>query len=83
MKLEHRAILTGCAKEMRFKAGEVLFHEGEPANQFYLIESGAVALETIEAANSTPLVATLGAGDALGWSWLFPPFGWHFQARVV
>jgi CRP/FNR family cyclic AMP-dependent transcriptional regulator len=25
----------------------------------------------------------LGPGDVLGWSWLFPPFVWHFQARAV
>jgi CRP-like cAMP-binding protein len=28
-------------------------------------------------------VQTLGAGDVLGWSWLFPPFAWHFQARAI
>ena len=28
-------------------------------------------------------VQTIGAGEALGWSWLFPPFVWHFQARAL
>ena len=22
-------------------------------------------------------------GDVLGWSWLFPPFSWNFQARAI
>jgi CRP-like cAMP-binding protein len=25
----------------------------------------------------------LGAGDVLGWSWLFPPYLWHFDARAA
>jgi len=83
LKLEHLAILAGCAREVRFKAGEVLFHEGEPANQFYLLESGGEVLEACEPAGETLQVETLGSGEVLGWSWLFAPFGWHCQARVV
>jgi len=83
MKPENLALLTDGAKAVQFKAGEVLFREGEPANQFYLIESGKIALEAHEPANATTLVQTLGAGDVLGWSWLFPPFVWHFQARAI
>jgi CRP/FNR family transcriptional regulator, cyclic AMP receptor protein len=26
---------------------------------------------------------TFGAGEALGWSWLFPPYRWHFDARAL
>jgi CRP/FNR family transcriptional regulator, cyclic AMP receptor protein len=26
-------------------------------------------------------IQTLGVGEALGWSWLFPPYRWHFSAR--
>jgi CRP/FNR family transcriptional regulator, cyclic AMP receptor protein len=28
-------------------------------------------------------IETLGAGKALGWSWLFPPYRWRFSARSV
>lgn len=83
MKPEHLAVLTDGAKAVQLKVGAVLCREGEPANQFYLIESGKIALEAHEPANGTMLVATLGAGDVLGWSWLFPPFAWHFQARAI
>ena len=83
MKPEHLAVLTEGAKTTEFKVGDVLFQEGEPANQFFLIESGKIALETHEPANGTVLVQTLGAGDVLGWSWLFPPFVWHLQARAI
>ena len=83
MKPEHLAVLTDGAKAVPFKVGDVLFRKGEPANQFYLIESGKIALEAHEPADGTILVQTLGAGDVLGWSWLFPPFSWNFQARAI
>ena len=83
MKPEHLAMLTDGANAVQFKVGDVLFREGEPANQFYLIGSGKIALEAHEPADGNTLVQTLGAGDVLGWSWLFPPFVWHFQARAV
>lgn len=28
-------------------------------------------------------IQTLGPGDVLGWSWLFPPYYWHFDARAL
>ena len=83
MKREHLAVLADGAREVKFKAGEVLFREGEPASEFYLVRSGEIALEAHEHGNETILVQTLGAGEALGWSWLFPPFVWHFQARAT
>ena len=83
MKPEHLALLTDGAKAVEFKSGDVLFRERTPANQFYLIESGRIALEAHEPANRMMAVQTLSAGDVLGWSWLFPPFAWHFQARAI
>jgi CRP-like cAMP-binding protein len=83
MKPEHLPLLTDGAKAVQFKVGDALFREGDPANQFYLIESGKVALEAHEPANGPTLVQTLSAGDVLGWSWLFPPFTWHFQTRAI
>jgi|SRR6185503_11430299 len=83
MKPEHLGLLTEDAKTAQFKAGDLLFREHEPANQFYLIESGKIALEAHEPAGGTSSVQTLAPGDVLGWSWLFPPFAWHFQARAI
>jgi CRP/FNR family cyclic AMP-dependent transcriptional regulator len=83
MKPQHFAVLASGAKAATFEAGDLIFREGEPANQFFLIESGHVALEVHEPANGTIRVQTLGPGEVLGWSWLFPPFVWHFQARAV
>ena len=29
------------------------------------------------------VVETLDPGEIVGWSWLFPPYVWHFDARAV
>ncbi|MDX1953132.1 MAG: cyclic nucleotide-binding domain-containing protein [Verrucomicrobiota bacterium] len=82
MDPKNREIFLHGAEEKNFAAGEVIFREGEPANALFLIQSGEVALESRSTGNTT-LIQTLGDGDVLGWSWLFPPFYWHFQARAT
>jgi CRP/FNR family transcriptional regulator, cyclic AMP receptor protein len=76
-------ILTDCAEERAFAAGEVIFREGDIADRFYLIEQGKVALESHVSPEGGLAVQDLGPHDVLGWSWLFPPYVWHFQARAV
>ena len=83
MKPEHLEVIAGCATEATFESDQILFREGEPANKFYLIQSGRIALEAHELADGTVPVQELGAGDVLGWSWLFPPFVWHLRARAL
>lgn len=83
MRPEHLAVLAEGAEELEMEAGHMIFREGQPANRFYLIERGKIALEAHEPANGTRLVETLGAGEVLGWSWLFQPYSWRLQARVV
>jgi len=83
IKPEYLSALGEGAKEVQFNPGDVLFREREPANQFYLIEAGKIVLEAHEPGNGTMVVQTLGGGEVLGWSWLFPPFLWHLQARAI
>jgi CRP/FNR family transcriptional regulator, cyclic AMP receptor protein len=80
---EHRAILVQGAEDKALGMGDVLFREGEPANRLYLIEEGHVVLETHVPGRGDILIADLGEGQVLGWSWLVAPFVWHFQARAV
>jgi CRP/FNR family transcriptional regulator, cyclic AMP receptor protein len=77
------ALLTDCAIAAHFKPGQIILREGELANRFYLIESGKVVLESGEDFGEPVIVETIGAGDLLGWSWMFPPYVWHFTARAV
>jgi CRP/FNR family cyclic AMP-dependent transcriptional regulator len=77
------ALLTDCAMPVHFKTGQTIFREGEMANRFYLIESGKVLLESSDGPENSVLIETIGAGDLLGWSWMFPPYIWRFTARAV
>jgi CRP/FNR family transcriptional regulator, cyclic AMP receptor protein len=77
------ALLTDCAMSARFKKGEVILREGEFADRFYLLETGKVALESELGFNEPVTIETIGAGELLGWSWMFPPYVWHFTARAI
>jgi CRP/FNR family cyclic AMP-dependent transcriptional regulator len=79
----HLQLLTESALEMRFEPGQTIFTEGSPANRFYLILEGEVVLESEKEDRNVIPVQTLGPGDALGWSWLFPPYSLHFSACAV
>jgi CRP-like cAMP-binding protein len=50
--------------------------------RFYLLKTGKVVLEC-DGEGEPTVIQTLGPGDVLGWSWLFPPFTWHFLARAL
>ena len=74
-------LLQECAKSERFEAGQLVFQEGQEADHFYLIQTGQVRLDAFVPGRGNITVQTVSAGDALGWSWLFPPYQWHFSAR--
>ena len=74
--------LAAVAAVADFAADEVIFREGEDANRFYLLLSGRIALEAATGGREVRL-QTIEAGEALGWSWLFPPFRWQFAARAL
>jgi CRP-like cAMP-binding protein len=67
----------------QFATDQAIFHSGGVARVLYLIRSGDVALEVAASGAGTRIVATLHAGDALGWSWMFPPYRWAFDARAL
>jgi CRP/FNR family transcriptional regulator, cyclic AMP receptor protein len=83
MSPAHLRILTECAMFTRFDAGQTIFHAGEIANRFYLIQQGKVSVESRTDASGVITIQTIGAGDVLGWSWLFAPYYWHFNACAV
>jgi CRP/FNR family cyclic AMP-dependent transcriptional regulator len=82
-KAEHLEVLAANALPAHFDSGEVIFREGEMANRFYLLIEGVVVLETYTKDRGCALVDKIGAGDVLGWSWLFPPYYWRMDARSV
>jgi CRP-like cAMP-binding protein len=76
-------LIAGCASNVQFQEGDVLFREGEPADTFFVIRHGSVALEMYHPPRGAVLIETIEAGEILGWSWLFPPYRWHFDARAL
>jgi CRP/FNR family transcriptional regulator, cyclic AMP receptor protein len=80
---EQIQFLAGCAQNAHFKADTYLFREGEPASNFYILRGGKIALETHMPGPGMVTIETINAGEVVGWSWLFPPYTWHFSARAL
>ncbi|MEU3413260.1 MULTISPECIES: cyclic nucleotide-binding domain-containing protein [unclassified Streptomyces] len=75
-----RERLMEVAQEVSFPEDSRIFEAGGTADRFWVIRSGAVHLDTEVTSRQRVTVAMLGAGDLLGWSWLFPPYEWDFGA---
>jgi CRP/FNR family transcriptional regulator, cyclic AMP receptor protein len=77
-----RDLLAGDAEPALFAPGERLFTERAAADRFWLIETGLIALDMWVPGRGEQVVETLSAGTVLGWSWLYPPYRWHFGAAA-
>ena len=76
-------LVGGCARNAAFGPGDLLLIEGQSADTFYLLRRGSVALEAYAPGAGSLVVETLRAGQVVGWSWLFPPYRCHFDARAL
>jgi CRP/FNR family cyclic AMP-dependent transcriptional regulator len=76
-------LISGCGSNVQFREGELLVRDGDEADAFYVLRHGNVALETFVAARGAVTIETLEPGEVVGWSWLFPPYRWHFDARAL
>lgn len=79
----HLSLLAGCASNTRVESGQFLFREGEVARSFYVVRQGNVAIASLTPHEGLVVIQTAGPGDVLGWSWLLPPYRWHFGAYAV
>jgi CRP-like cAMP-binding protein len=76
-------LLAGCATNVHFAPDEYLFRLGDPADRFYLVRSGRVALELHVPTAGQRVLDTLDEGQVVGWSWLVPPHRWFMDARAT
>lgn len=76
------SFLASCAKKRRLVEDDVLFSHGGKADRFFLVLDGRVTVEVAAIQGPSLDLRELGPGDLLGWSWLIPPYQWHFQARA-
>jgi len=83
MDPSHLDLMAGCGHNVTAPAGDLLIREGEPAGTFYALREGKVALEVNIPHRGPITIATVGPGEVLGVSWLFPPFHWQFDGHVV
>jgi CRP-like cAMP-binding protein len=80
---EFLELVCGCAKNVRFEPGKYLFREGGSADQLYLIREGRVSLEIAAPGIDAVTFQTVGEGEIVGVSWLFPPYRWNYDVRAL
>ena len=77
------AVMAGYGRPVHVAAGDYLFAQGEPADAFYAVREGRVAIELHDPRFGRIVIDTVEAGDVVGWSWLVAPYRWMFDARAV
>ncbi|MDE2183700.1 MAG: cyclic nucleotide-binding domain-containing protein [Alphaproteobacteria bacterium] len=82
MKEEFTDLLSGCAKNVRFEAGQYLAREGDTAKEFYLLRTGRVAIQ-IATPERRITIKTVSANEIVGASWLVPPYRWGLDAQAL
>jgi CRP-like cAMP-binding protein len=75
--------LAGMATFVELAAGSWIARQGQPADTFHLLVDGSCAVEIAAAARQPLVIATIHAGEVLGWSWMLPPHTWHFDVLAV
>jgi CRP-like cAMP-binding protein len=80
---DHVRFMAGCARNVRYAAGELLFRESDPADALLLLRSGGVVLEVDVPGRGVVRLESAGEGEMLGWSWLFPPYRHQLDARAL
>ena len=80
MSRDQLGVLAEAAHDVSFPAKHRLFEDGGHASRFWLIQSGHVRLDLHVPGEGPVTIETIGMGELLGWSWLFPPYKWAFGA---
>ncbi len=75
--------VAGCAQNVAFGQGRLLLAEGDPAATLFLVRRGQVAIEVFSPGRGPVVIDMVGPGGVVGWSWMFPPYRYHFDARAV
>jgi CRP/FNR family transcriptional regulator, cyclic AMP receptor protein len=83
MSRNHLAVLAEAASDVTFPARHRLFEDGGSASRFWLVQSGHVDLDLHVPGQGRTKIETIGMGELLGWSWLFPPYKWAFGAAAA
>ena len=80
MSADQLGLLADAARDVSFPARYRLFEDGGYATRFWLIQAGHVSLDLHVPGEGPVVIESIGMGELLGWSWLFPPYKWAFGA---
>ncbi|MES9538551.1 MULTISPECIES: Crp/Fnr family transcriptional regulator [unclassified Actinomadura] len=72
--------LAKAGRHTDIPAGRRMFAEAAPAERFWLVLDGIVAVDMRGPEGGTLVIDTFGPGSVVGWSWLFRPHRWRFGA---
>ena len=75
--------LAVAGRPVFFGVGHRLCREDAHADRFWLLNSGAVAIDFSVPGRGDIVVERIGPGAPVGWSWMRPPFRWSFGAVVA
>lgn len=79
----HLQEMAAFAMPVRFSVNQTIFKQGDMADRFYLIHDGRVSLRSAVTDGEWTEIQELHSGDVLGWSWLFEPYEWQFDAVAL
>jgi CRP/FNR family cyclic AMP-dependent transcriptional regulator len=68
-----RATILSHGTSLHYRAGELIFSEGDPSVNLYVVKSGHVELELLLPSKQHMSLVTLGPGDLFSWSALVEP----------
>ena len=80
MSADHLGLLADAVRDVSFPARYRLFEDGGNATRFWLIQAGHVSLDLHVPGEGPVVIESIGMGELLGLSWLFPPYKWAFGA---
>lgn len=83
MKHEHLNEIAGCASNVRYEPGVFPGRAGDPADRFWIVRQGRMALEIHAPGRGAITIGTMGDGDVVGFSWLLPPYQLRFDIHVL
>lgn len=75
--------LEECSTRADYPKEIYLLRTQMPANDFFVLLEGQVKLLNHVPGGRVAALETITAPSIVGWSWLVPPFQWHFDVKTM
>lgn len=76
-------ILVKNSSFVSFDSGDFIVSARQDAKHFYFIINGSVSLQAFSHEHGVIELENIQDGEILGWSWLIPPYKYHFDAIIL